>query len=409
MFSLYSRGLKSTAPDGILEACELHQYIMQHPNKDEIERLHTLEYQCDEYVMLKETLPCITAHGIFRGKKRKSELLKLSGYLYFDVDALQIPGDLQAYKNHLISKYGSIISILGTSVGGRGVFFYVKVEGLNAQNFNFVHWHFLTSVFGVEPIDKKAKGITRVHILPYDPNVFFAPDNVSNIPINIPSNELKDDGIVGTAADDNERFSSFIPINTLLSTLVFETMVDTEGKMFKICPEPYYKLYFPRHISDGRKHTTFRALTQGLMFLNKDISKLEVLSYINFINVNYTTVPMRRKEMINTVLEEYKRVTEVGEINISLKTKTLHFHKSVAESTKRRLAPYINGLLKTLYSVLKIQDAKSKLLTEGIKPTSKVIAEKAGISNKTVQRNSGKNPVDILMEIESCNAIVEDI
>src|SRR5665647_1697076 len=174
MFSYHENGLKKTKESIDITFKMLQSLIKANSYSDLIEQLRQLEYGSEEYKTFKigNTLPCCKPHGVFKNIGGTEVLQKLSGYLYFDVDNSKIPADykndIDNYKKQVIEKHADIISMLGKSVGGKGIFFLVKVNGLTEDNFLPMHEYFRNVVFRDIPIDTKALGIARNFFIPLD-------------------------------------------------------------------------------------------------------------------------------------------------------------------------------------------------------------------------------------------------
>lgn len=403
--------------DRILSFDDLVSMIKQNKRKEDIEKLWNLPYRSEEYIKLKIKLPAITPAGIFQGKRSPENIFQLSGYMFFDID-LNDDIDIDEYRNDLLKRFMDTICLCGRSVGGRGLFFYVKVKDVIKDNYNDVYEYLRTNTFCDLKIDNNAKGINRAHIIPYDTSVYYnnsiSIDNPVKYTDTYSISRVKNKNVKRGTLDIKKNkkeiciISSvpFIPIAEVLNRIILETKVDVGDMLFKIEPTPYCKIYFPKEkIVDGQKHKTFRAYTQRLMYLNPGIDLLTIQSFINYVNRRCTTKPMITKEMMRTLEHEYNRIIQTGELNISLKMKTLHFNRRacISKEEKSKLSKVINGLLKRLSSVRKIEEAKYKLQQSGIKVTNKSLAERSGLTTKTIIRNSSYSSSELLSVINSYN------
>lgn len=403
--------------DKIISIEDLVSIIKHNKRESDIEKLWNLPHRSEEYDKLKIKLPTVTPAGIFQGSRSQENIFQISGYMYFDID-LDDDTDVNDYKEDLTSRFKDIICLCGRSVGGRGLFFYVKVKDVTKENYIDVYEHLRTKVFCGLDIDNNAKGINRAHIIPYDSSVYYntciSIDNpikyTDTYSISRVNNKNVERGTLDIKKNNKEicitPSVSFIPIEEVLAKIKHETKVDVGDMLFKIEPVPFCKVYFPKEkIVDCKKHTTFRAYTQRLMYLNPGIDLLTIQSFINYVNRRCTTRPMITKEMMRTVEYEYNRIVQAGELSINLKVKTLHFNKRacISREEKSRLSKVINGLLKRLNSVDKIEKAKSELQQSDIRVTNKSIAERSGLTTKTIIRNSCYSSSELLLEINSYN------
>ena len=309
--SFYKKGYKSKVADRNMNLNEVYLFIKNHPGKAKIKLLRSLKKEDDEYSKLKAQLPCVTPHGTFGASKRILDLIALSDYLYFDIDT-ESTEEMLRIKKSLIEKHGKYIALLGTSVGGRGIFFYIQVNGLTPMNHSIVHTYYIFELFGEYDIDKNAKGIHRSHILPYDAGVYYNNNNeVLEIPEHINYEDYRIACINANRRNDNgyRETVSFYDIKDVFSKIKLKPEIDTGNKLFVVEKVPFVTVFIPRSIKDGTKHTVYRAITQSLMYLNPGIDLLTILSFINFINVSgFATKPMRMKEMLRTIESEYERV-----------------------------------------------------------------------------------------------------
>lgn len=407
-FSFYEKGLKSKKPTKNLMLYEVCEYIKSHPQKDKIRYLRSLSKTDNKYNAVKGGLPCITPHGIYGKSKSVSDIVEISGYMYLDIDD-KSKEEIESIKNNLLSNFRKYIAMMGVSAGGRGMYMYIKVKGLTAQNFNTVQQYFIRKIFNDYDIDTKATGIHRCHILSYDEQVYYyyKPE-----PFTIPDRVLQNiknttDSVYRTKEEMCYTLPSvYRDIREVWSKLVLETEVDTGNKLFVIEPVDFYKLHIPKIIQDGKKHSAYRGITNTLLILNPKIELIDVLSFMNYVNFNHSDYPMKEKEMVRTVSAEYQRIKETGEIFAPYNTKVLHFHKSkdISRLEKIRTANKVNGLIRTFITLRKVISAKEQLIEEGrIKLRNKDIALLSGVSKDTVSRYKNLTLKEVVTKINSYN------
>lgn len=412
-FTFSEKGFSSNKLTGTKNIYEVIDFIKNHPRKDEILYLRSLNSENKEYKNLKGTLPIILPHGTFYPTREERNLKKLSQYLYFDID-LEDEHRANDIKSLLLENFYNYIVLIGHSVGGKGLFFYIKVKRLTKKNFKAAQWYFINEVFKDFNIDKNALGINRCHVLPYDEGIFFNIENKSfTIPerVSLQSDSTLHNVYTNTHSSCYTSPSVYRNIQEVWDKIVWETIVDVGDKLFIIEPIDIYKLYFPHNIKDGKKHSVFRGVINSIMVLNPQLELLDVLSFINFINYNYTTNPMKDKELINTVTAEYNRIKETGEIFAPYKTKRLHMNKNacISREEKRKIANKVNGLLRTFITLNRVLKAKEALVKIGVdNPTNKSISQLCGVSADTVSRYKGKSLEKIYEQIMSYNQDISD-
>jgi hypothetical protein len=414
MFSYFINGIKDNKVAKNVSINQLVDLIRNNPNKETITRLHSLEYKSDAYNELKETLPYITPAGVFAPKRDKTKIKQVSGYLYFDVDVEGFDCDADCYKDVILDAYADIISLIGKSVGGRGIFFYVKVNNLTAENYTSAYEYMRTQVFGSINIDNNAKGIARPQFIPFDSEVYFD-DTVS---ISIPNEYLVDTKSINQRIKYKKEecytlIDTFLPITEVLKRLRFDTHIDVQNTDFDVNPMSYLRVRIYNNIKDGMKHRVFRGLVHSLVYLNPDADLLTIASYIAFVNAKRTTKPMAVKEMTRLVEHTFNQIKETGEINVKLKNKNVHFNKDCGLSgdEKRLIASKINGKLRTAKSLSEVLSAKQQLIDAGEKPTQAKVAELTGLGIATVKRYWKKEAEEVEAAIEPFkeNIVVESI
>lgn len=143
------------------------------------------------YSHVKSTqLQVVTWNGYFDGRRRKSNIIGVSGYIYCDIDSFDhligeeagygIENIEQAidYVFSILTDNGfSFIKAVWRSVSGSGFGFLVKTDNLTVENFKST-WFALRDLFasrGLE-LDEATKDITRVNVISYDPEVFIRDD-----------------------------------------------------------------------------------------------------------------------------------------------------------------------------------------------------------------------------------------
>lgn len=395
MFSYFKGGVTDTIQTSTISIDTLKNVIADNPDKNKIQRLRALEYGSKEYKALKCQLPTVTPHGIFNTRKVDG-FNQFSGYLYFDIDSAAITIPITEYKARLIEEYGYLVSLLGVSVGGSGIFFYVHISyeaEVIPGNFDVIYQYVKEQVFGRLPIDNKAGGLARAHFIPYDEDVYINDNSILEITKSIiekNNNKEKKDisKYISNTSNSYRCTYTFSNITEVLVSLKFQTQVTVQGPIYDIKPVEFVKLYIPAKIPDGKKHRTYYAMANTLIHLNPTASLHTIQSFIFWVNQNYTGgKPMNRRELMNTVADAYKRTKETGTLLVKPKIKSVHFNPNCGLSgkEKRHEAAKINGQLKKQKSIQQIQAAITKL-GSGMKLTRAIIAKLSGLSICTVKK-----------------------
>jgi hypothetical protein len=393
MISYYEGGIKKTKESIEITFKMLQSLIKANSYTELIEQLRALEYGSEEYKKFKidNPLPCCKPHGTFKNIKGTEILQKLSGHLYFDVDNSDIPNDykndIDNYKKLIIEKYPNIISMLGKSLGGKGIFFLIKVNRLTENNFKSVHEYFRTVIFKNIPIDTDALGIARNFFIPLDENLYINENSIATY-LNDLSNSYnkhinsKSSNINCTGQYNNNNNSgcstltyTFLPFSEVYNSMIKETPVDVGDNDYIIKDILYSKLFIRPSISDGKKHKIFRGMANCILHNNPSFSLEKILSVINYINKNQTGGrPMKTKEMIRTITTEYNRIIDTGEFH-GLKNKRVHTNKNLPGYLRSRIANRVNGNLRKNKSILSMQIVVDELKALGINPTINVVAD----------------------------------
>ncbi|RYE51321.1 MAG: hypothetical protein EOP48_18405, partial [Sphingobacteriales bacterium] len=393
-YSFSNTGVTNAKLTGQMTLEEMVSTIKDHPEKDRIQQLHKLKYGSPEYDTLKSKFPYVMPHGIFSNGRKKADFLDTTGTLYYDVDSANIPdGNIDAMKEMILQRHRDQICLLGRSVGNRGLFLYIRLENpevLNIHNFDAVHEHVRTHILQDVPTDACAKGIARPHIIPYDPNLYYAP--VASLRIDLVSIPEVRKGIItsnyNTVTNGYRGDDTFLPISEVRNRIKTRTHVDLKGKDILVEDLPYCDLFIPHFVADGAKHKTYRAMVNGILLNNSSLEVPFVLGYINYVNLYRTGgKPMQTREMINTVIHEYNRIMSGG--RIKAKIKRYHTDPCLGKIKRLQLVAKTRGSEIKTRSISLIKDAVKELEKREEKVTqSNVLALLGGkLKEATIKRH----------------------
>lgn len=377
--------------------------IKNHPLKKEITALRNMEYKSSQYDKLKLKLPVVTPHGTFKSSKKES-LEYLSGYMYFDIDGFEISNEVDETIKKLNEEFP--ITLICKSCGGKGLAFLLKVNGVTLDNFDTTH-AFIRHTFQDNgfSIDDAAGGLIRKWIISYDPDVIYNQENeyiidklayekfvIGNKTTPKKVKKRKQD----CDADDDDELE-LIPFNTLCKMIKTES--EFTGKIegdFTIQEIEFYRICYPKIIKDGTKHRTYTRIIHALYFLNEDITKHQVFSYVFYIN-STAEAKMSKLKLKSFVANICNKIEETGEILIKTRIKKIHFNEN-SELTKREkqgMAAKITGAHRSNKTKESIQHTIAYFEANNIKVTKKRIAQELKIDVKTVQRNWKKDLVEV--------------
>lgn len=377
-FSALDGGYKSSKGriEGTMTLKMLVSLIRCHPEQEKIHELRTKVMTKKEYDKCKGELNfCIKPHGVFEhyytkkaGKTALQYRLKqLSNFLYFDIDKC----DVEQTRESLLSKHHDKIALLGQSVGGKGIFFYVKIangDSLTPENF-MTHWDYLqTEVFKDFRIDTSAKGLARNNVVSFDTNVYVnesAGYYIGSYESKVSTERSITSHNKEKKEECNRSCDTFLDIAECKEHIKWKTEIEMGDELYVIGDFYNGNLFVPKVIKDNYKHKTFRAMVNAIVYNNPSIEVKYILSFINFINTNYTGAdPMKQQEMIYTVTTEFNRIKETGDY-IGLKKKKFYINKNY-KGNKQKLGCELNGKLTIQNSVDAIRIVYEYLQAKGI-------------------------------------------
>ena len=134
-----------------------------------------------------------------------------------------------------------------------------------------------------------------------------------------------------------------------------------------------------------------------MMYLNPDIEKEYIFSFLFYVNNKFALPRMDRKEFIRFFNLTYNTIKRTGVTNHQHFTKFVHFNPDCGISTKDKIkvSNTLNGYHRRNISIQKIQAAKGELEQRGLKLTQKNIAECSGLSAKTVRAHFNSPLIDM--------------
>ena len=451
MFIKFSNPTKFTNRS-ILKIEDVVEYIRNNPNKDRIKEVQKLKLTNKEsYDNRKLKFPSVLAHVISEGLKL-IDVIDVNSYIYFDIDGLD-KSEVDPLIDEMWNKYP--ITLICKSFSGLGISFLIKVEDLSLENFKVKYYSIAQSLLiDGYPIDTSAGGIVRKWILPYDPNVRYrsgalwcAPalstlsplSDVSRkredidtgcLPISpapalsmlSPSSDtmkekedidtgclpIKKRGGTGCLPISDKIDALFsepiIPIGDLLQQINIESKYefDFDNKPFIIeKKKDYHYIFPPENIPDGMKHTKFISYINSLIYLNPNITLLQVYSFIHYINDERCNPKMRSDMLVRLVINLYDRVLHNGPV-VKTKEKLVHFNPdyNLTINQKQSIGQQVSAKLQTNKTITDIQHAIPFFEKKGIRPTKKRLAEKLNVSERTIQRRWKQelsDPYDIVI------------
>ena len=196
-FSFFNNPINNKYPTERVDIEWVIDYITNNPNKATIEALRTMNKTDIGYKPLKKILPSISIHATW-SKLQTCDIDKLSGYMYFDIDNGIPADDCDGFIKKFTEQFKDIICVAGKSVGGKGIFFYIKIKEANlltVENFKQVQQYITENIFAGYKLDVQANKLTQPNFLSYDTNLFINRNAELSIDANIFTNkDIKSNG-----------------------------------------------------------------------------------------------------------------------------------------------------------------------------------------------------------------------
>ena len=109
----------------------------------------------------------------------------------------------------------------------------------------------------------------------------------------------------------------------------------------------YHYVIIPKEIKDGTKHKIYTRIINGLYYLNPSINRIQILSFLYWINQN-AKPKMLIQKLVRLVNSICNNIEMTGEIIVKTKTKRIHFNKEskLTKNQKQKLSGQIMGKIK---------------------------------------------------------------
>lgn len=402
---------------------QLVKIVQNNPQKDLIEKIRSVPYKSTEYNNLKLKVNCITPHGVFNSLCNDG-LVSLSNYLYYDIDGFDTINELNDTKNRLIDTFP--ISFLCKSVGGKGISFFIKInDTTNKLNDTFLDVYCYVRKMLIDlgfNIDIAAGGLVRKMIISSDENVYVNDTSLLVDDTFLGKCLVKESGNVKSIGKKKEDYyytvnDTLIEYKELIKEIKLEVKYTKEivGD-YVIDDLDYYKIIIPERIKDGDKHRVYVRTINALYYINPSITRIQVYSFINYINNNNTTIRMNQERLKSIVNYICDGIESTGEVGLKTRKKKIHFNTNnkMTKNEKQSMAAKILNKERGKRTVELIESTKLELIKKNIIPTQKMVVERTGLSIATVKRNWNKkdyndNTIEIEKENDSIPLIEEDL
>jgi hypothetical protein len=373
-FSYFKKGIEDTIPTCKISIEKLIKEIKK--ENPEIEKIRQLDICDPRYAekkkAFKEKLHYITPNAVVT-KRKDNCITSFSNYMYFDVDEVE---DVKALKQKLIASHGNDISMLCLSSSGRGLSILVKIENeVTKENFKLI-WEYIDAhIFTDVRLDPKPKAPANAWYISYDPECYFSPSAVIDIPEEylemIVIKESATCNII-TPPTDILQVAPFIKRNNSeidsFTKLKFKTDVAIQNSIFDFKPIGYCEVFLPQdyRIPKGRKQAVFSTIIHNLVYLNPGLVSSYIYDYIRWMNQN-KTIPgteATKEDLLRFVKMVYAKIND-GCFTPTIRTKYFHCRSNVIPSAERKLiGRRMHAMYSKFLSIEIVQTAKQIILLQ---------------------------------------------
>ena len=142
-----------------------------------------------------------------------------------------------------------------------------------------------------------------------------------------------------------------------------------------------------------------------LVYLNPDIEKGYIFSFLFYVNNVFSKPKMNIKELVSLFNFVYHGIKSTGIIYPKTFIKYVHFNKGykLTGKEKSNIANKLNGYYRRYENIKKIIEAKQQLNSAGTKITQKHVSRMTGLSLKTVQTHFNAEPINMDRVIYNLN------
>lgn len=413
MISYFKNGVEQTRPNKEIDIYELVEIIKHNPKIELINEIRKLKSEGNEnYKSLKKSIPNITPNCLVSKRNIKTNIKSLKGFsqfMYFDIDNCD---NVNECKNQIIEKYGQYLTMVCISSSGTGLSLIFRIENeITIDNFNSIWLWIRNEILVNETVDLKTKDIGRCMFISSDPEVYFNDTNQ----ITIDESQLEQymgDGCAHQYKSDREIniILDCAPesrnIYEAIKLLKIQTPVDIINPVveYKIITG-FVKIFIPKVIKDGYKHSIYTSIIHHLYYLNPAIDSQYIYWFLIYINDRVAKPKMNEYELERLFQFVYQQIINTGKNEVKTKTKKIHFNEKckIQIEDKIKIASKLNGIINKNKSIQKIIDAKDELRLKNLEINKLSVTRQSGMSRNTVIRHFDKELIDIQPIIDELN------
>lgn len=365
------------------------------PNHERIQILRSLPKSDPEYSIIKKDLQCFTPNASFSGYVSGKNVSSSSGYVYIDFDSKE---GFDITKEYNILKQNPNVYAAWTSASGTGIGCLLKATWTDTSGYTFKQAFncALESLerfgSGMQYVDTGCNDITRVNFI-----------SSSDVYINerAVTVEKKEYKIFKNVKGDTAP--SFIPpsIKELTSPFSSDNCDDTvyyqsritdwvPGESYRYIPEgkPFVHIYVGQDkISVGRRTKSLFLIGCKLAVINPGVSEKTLFKHILSINTYYCVKPKSKEEVLKITKSVIKSQSE-GALYAPGRLKYVWFNPAarISPKEKQSISSKIIGQHRKNITFDLLEQHITELRRDKIKITQNVLAEKSGLSVRTVRR-----------------------
>jgi len=361
-----------------IEVEDYLQLIKNSPYSELIEQIRRKEL---DKKTVKQTLPAVTWNFQFHKYKKDSNIIKPTGYLYYDIDNHD-----NLFNINLLNK--DFVYCYYKSVGGNGYAIIVRVNNINIDNFENSYYEIAKILNINEFIDKNAAKKSQFNIISYDPNIYinsnsyiFDANNIINIEIN---NDIEINNNINNEINNNNisieySNNNFIKLKYKVELDNYnneECIYIAEGKLYYECFIPFDNKKI-REIKEGNRELIYSSYINNLILLNPQVDRKQLYFVLSNLQNKYSINKLNDKELYNIIDYKLKNKDNLKPINSRMKkywvnpksnNKYNAYHNKRGENTKIKLHEFFGDIIYNINS----------------KITYKTISEYTGLSVRTI-------------------------
>jgi hypothetical protein len=372
---------ESVTKPAISKNIEVNDYLQLIKNSHYSSIIEQIRSKEIDKKAVKQTLPAVAWNFIFNKYKKDSNIIKSTGYLYYDIDNYD-----NLFNINLLNK--DFVFCYYKSVGGNGYAIIVRVNNINIDNFEKNYYEIAKILNINEFIDKNAGKKSQYNILSYDPNIYinnnsfiFDANNVINIEIN---NDIEVNNNINNNDNSLIEYSNnnFIKLKYKVELDNYnneECIFIQEGKLYYECFIPFDNKKI-REIKEGKRELIYSSYINNLILLNPQVDRKQLYFVLSNLQNKYSTNKLNDKELYNIIDYKLKNKDNLKPLNPRLKkywvnpksiNKYNAYQNKREENTKKILYQFFGDIIYNINS----------------KITYKTISEYTGLSEVTIKRN----------------------